>query len=161
MLDAGPQNFNQPSHILITHTHIDHCACLPLTLIGDPNGNTPNVYCVQEAGPRILKYISGMFSLNAMEDCDAEPFYNFHGLKSGMTFSLTTKNTDLQVEVFACDHPIPTISYGFAERKEKSNRNTWVWRAEKLASCERREWRSRKKSTSSVLRTFAVSQFSP
>ena len=28
MLDAGPQNFNKPTHIFITHTHIDHIACL-------------------------------------------------------------------------------------------------------------------------------------
>lgn len=35
----GPQNFNKPSNILITHTHIDHIACLPFTMIGDASGN--------------------------------------------------------------------------------------------------------------------------
>jgi ribonuclease Z len=118
MLDAGPQNFSHPSHILITHTHIDHCACLPLTLIGDETHHS-HIYAVDEAGPRILNYISGMFSVNAMEDCDASPFYTFHGLRAHSRFSLTTKKTELEIAVFECDHPIPTISYGFSERKQK------------------------------------------
>lgn len=118
MLDAGPQNFSQPSHILITHTHIDHCACLPFTSIGDEN-HKPHIHAVDIAGPRLLTYISAMFSVNAMEDCDAATFYTFHGLAKGDTFPLTTKSTDLQVEVFECDHPIPTISYGFSEKKQK------------------------------------------
>ena len=31
----------------------------------------------------------------------------------------TTQQRILQVEVFECDHPIPTISYGFSETKQK------------------------------------------
>ncbi|CAB9514392.1 Inherit from COG: Zinc phosphodiesterase [Seminavis robusta] len=118
LLDAGPQHFGNPTHILITHTHIDHCACLPFTLIGDES-HQPHIYAVAKAGPRILQYVSGMFSVNAMEDCDASPFYTFHGLEPHSQFQLTTKKTDLEIQVFECDHPIPTISYGFAEKKHK------------------------------------------
>ena len=114
--DAGPQHFSNPSHILITHTHVDHCACLPFTLIGSDN---PHIYAVAEAGPPILKYISGMFSVNAMQDCDASPFYTFVGLKPYTQFDLTIKRTELTIEVFDCDHSIPTIGYGLSEKKQK------------------------------------------
>ena len=38
MLDAGPQCFKKPKHIFITHSHGDHIANLPFTLIGDEEG---------------------------------------------------------------------------------------------------------------------------
>lgn len=60
-----------------------------------------------------------MFSVNAMEDCDASPFYSFHGLQPHTNFPLSTKGADLDIEVFECDHPIPTISYRISETKQK------------------------------------------
>ena len=60
MLDAGPQNFNKPEHILITHTHIDHLACLPLTMIGESE-TIPTIYAVSAAQQHIHNYIAAMF----------------------------------------------------------------------------------------------------
>lgn len=121
MLDAGPQNFNKPKHILITHTHIDHIACLPLSMIGDETGNHIfNIYAIDKAELYIRNYIQSMFEANAMTDTiKSGDWYKFVGKKSGDTFDINVKGTDLVVSVFECDHKIPTISYGFTETKQK------------------------------------------
>lgn len=125
MLDAGPQNFNKPKYILVTHTHIDHVACLPLTMIGDVHGDHVfEIYGPQESEKFIHDYISSMFSLNAVEQMlECRKWYNYHGLLSEgfaeQEFSISTKGTKLGVQVFKCDHRVPTIGYGISELKNK------------------------------------------
>jgi ribonuclease BN (tRNA processing enzyme) len=54
----GPQNFNKPSSIFITHTHIDHIACLPFTMIGDANSkHIFQIYAHAKAKQYIDDYI--------------------------------------------------------------------------------------------------------
>ena len=130
MLDAGPQNFNKPAHIFITHTHIDHIACLPLTMIGPLSGTASglgdetgnhifNIYSHPAAESYIHNYIKAMFEANAMVAVDVSPWYRFTGLTKADSIRLTTKKTDLQIKIFECDHKLPTISYGFSEIKPK------------------------------------------
>lgn len=120
MLDAGPQNFNKPTHIFITHTHIDHVACLPFTMIGDVEGDHIfQIYAIAKAQKYLTNYINAMFSVNAMRQVDAQRWFNYCGLNPNDKFRFTSKNTHLEVEVFECDHAIPTISYGFSEIKQK------------------------------------------
>ena len=121
MLDAGPQNFNKPSHILITHTHIDHVACLPFTMIGeDVNPGKLQVYGPTEAQNYIYKYIKTMFEVNAMvPNISAKEHYDFTGLKKDDTFNITTKGSNLEIKTFECDHAIPTVSYGISDIKLK------------------------------------------
>jgi ribonuclease Z len=118
MLDAGPQCFSQPNWVFITHTHIDHIACLPLTMIGYERGVELNICAPLKAKEYIGNYISSMFSLNAMSAINTD-WYIYHGLECGNSFRLSTKKTKLQVNVFKCDHALPTISYGFVEFKDK------------------------------------------
>ena len=54
-----------------------------------------------------------------METVDPTPFYKFVGLDHGNTFEIAANKTKLTVEVFNCDHAIPTISYGFSETRKK------------------------------------------
>lgn len=120
MLDAGPQSFNKPDNILITHSHIDHLACLPLTLIGEANSNhTFHIYGPSQAKKYIDKYIKSMFEANALVDIDEIPWYRYHGLFPQESFRITMNKTDLEIVVFECDHSIPTISYGITEIKQK------------------------------------------
>jgi len=120
MLDAGPQNFNKPTNILISHSHIDHLCCLPMTLIGDANEkHTFNIYAPSKAKEYIDKYIKSMFDVNAMADVGGIHWYKYHGLNEFDRFKLTTNKTELDIQVFQCDHSIPTISYGISEIKQK------------------------------------------
>jgi len=121
LLDAGPQNFNKPTNIFITHTHIDHVACLPFTMIGDSNGNHVfNIIAHVDAKSYLHDYIKSMFSLNAMTDVpECADWYKFHGHQEFDVFRFTLNKNIMEIKVFKCDHPIPTLSYGFSEIKQK------------------------------------------
>jgi ribonuclease Z len=122
MLDAGPQCFKKPEHIFITHSHADHIANLPFTLIGDPDGDHVfNIYGPREAEEKLKKYISSMFEANALcDDIPVSEWFNFHSLSSNMDpLDVTANKNALKVEIIKCDHGIPTLSYGFGLVKKK------------------------------------------
>ena len=122
LLDAGPQSFKKPEHIFITHSHADHIANLPFTLIGDEDeAHKFNIYCPKEAENKIKKYISSMFEANAlMDDIPIDDWFNFIGLEErNKSIDLESNKNKLLVEIIKCDHKIPTISYGFGLKKTK------------------------------------------
>lgn len=106
---------------MITHTHIDHVACLPLTMLGEIHREQIfKIYGHEEAEEYIQNYIESMFTLNAMEHRTKETsWYEYIGLKQKDILELLTKKTELEIEIFECDHSIPTISYGISEIKNK------------------------------------------
>jgi len=121
MLDAGPQCFNKPSFILISHTHIDHIACLPLTMIGDIHGtHVFQIYGPTPAKGYVERYIQSMFEVNSLEKLDAVPsWFTYNGVGKGDKFRITSNRTELDIETFDCDHPVATVSYGVSELKQK------------------------------------------
>jgi ribonuclease Z len=131
MLDAGPQCFKKPEHIFITHSHADHIANLPFTLIGEESGTHKyNIYAPQEAQDKLKKYIKSMFEANALSsDIPVEEWYNFIPLVSKyneennvtQTLDVVSNKNKLSVEIVKCDHGIPTVSYGFGLKKHKLN----------------------------------------
>jgi hypothetical protein len=62
-----------------------------------------------------------MFSVNAMQDCpECAEWYQFHSLaEDTKPFRLTMNKQELEIEVFRCDHTIPTLSFGISEVKQK------------------------------------------
>lgn len=123
MLDAGPQCFKKPEHIFITHSHADHIANLPFTLIGDEQGNHKyNIYVPKEAEDKIKRYVASMFEANALCDINISDWYNFHSISSdNESLSVVTNKNKLNIEIIKCDHSIPTVSYGFGLVKKKLN----------------------------------------
>lgn len=120
MLDAGPQNFSHPTHILVTHAHLDHIVNLPLTMIGrKTEDQIYQIYGHESLRKLIQNYIGSTFSANAGFEVDATSWYDYHGLEAGKTFDLQAKHTQLKIEVFECDHGVPTLSYGFGESRPK------------------------------------------
>jgi len=121
LLDAGPQNFNHPSTVMITHTHIDHIASLPFTMIG--HEEPLNLYGPAAAQTHVENYINSMFAVNALTPVTnsdwSQQFYQYHPLKPKDIFPITLNKNDLEIEVFECDHTIPTISYGISQIKQK------------------------------------------
>jgi ribonuclease Z len=121
MLDAGPQNFNHPDNILVTHSHVDHIALLPFTLLENtclPEHIHVNIYGPKEATDHINNYIKSMFSVNDLSNRPLN-FYTYHGLTGKEIFRTTMNKNDIEVQIFKCDHGVPTISYGLSICKQK------------------------------------------
>lgn len=122
MLDAGPQNFNKPDHIFITHTHGDHVAELPFTLIGDESGNHIfNIYGPKGSGKHVSNYIQSMFDMNIMGQVPIKTgeWYRYIEVSDPQDLHLDLKNNDIRIRVIDCDHAIPTVSYVFRTIKSK------------------------------------------
>lgn len=62
-----------------------------------------------------------MFSVNAMQDCEeCVNWYKFHPLaEDSKEFRVTLNKQELEIQVFKCDHTIPTLSFGISEVKQK------------------------------------------
>lgn len=121
MFDAGPQNFNKPSHIFITHTHGDHIANLPFTMIGDEDGkHIFNLYAPKESTEHLKKYIKALFETNASMDLpDVDKWYVLNPMMKHIAFEAVLNKNKCLIEVFDCDHSVPTVSYGISIIKNK------------------------------------------
>jgi ribonuclease Z len=120
MLDAGPQCYNQPSHIFITHTHGDHIANLPFTLIADSNvEKVVQLYGPKDAEKHVRKYISCLFEVNSMLDSDEMPdchWFDYNGYNDTTIneFRILLNKSPYLINVVECDHAIKTVSYCFS-----------------------------------------------
>lgn len=122
MLDAGPQCFSNPSHIMITHTHGDHIANLPFTLINDnPENHTFHIYAPAESEKHLRKYIHSLFETNSSMDIEnpKDKWYKFYPMIPNTSFEISMNNNPYRIEVFNCDHSVPTVSYGINTIKQK------------------------------------------
>lgn len=120
MLDAGPQCYNQPSHIFITHTHGDHIANLPFTLISDSNvEKIVQIYGPKDAEKHVRKYISCLFEVNAMLDSEEMSdghWFDYNGYNDSTIneFRVVLNKTLFLINVVECVHSIKTVSYCFS-----------------------------------------------
>lgn len=131
LLDAGPQSFRKPSGVFITHTHADHIAELPLSLIQDIDVNDENskisIYCPEEAIKYITEYIIKFHETNSVAEYDKfdvkmEKFYNFIPVTNERTTQRFIRNKQImELETVGADHSIPTVVYGFSIVKKKLN----------------------------------------
>lgn len=122
MLDAGPQNFRKTTHVFITHTHADHIAELPLSLMhaGQGDGSKITIHCPADAVRHLQTYITAFFQVNAVCDCSMNDFCRFVPLEAPkQTHRLTLKGDIIEVASVGGDHTVPTILYGFALIKQK------------------------------------------
>lgn len=124
MLDAGPQNFNHPSHIFITHSHGDHVAELPFTFFEtEPTEeNKTQLYGPPGSKQFVVNYIQSTFEMNAMKKKlpGEGSFYDYTEVIPDLTnLHLNLKNNQILIKVIKCDHSVPTVSYLFRIIKKK------------------------------------------
>ena len=130
MLDAGPQCFNCPKEIFITHCHGDHIAELPFTFFGynasseNENGekeyDVPNLYGPKGSHKFVHRYLESTFQMNMMAEIqDVNSYYNYKEVVEEDILNLNIKNNEIVVNVIKCDHSVPTVSYLFSTVKKK------------------------------------------
>lgn len=126
LLDAGPQHFSRPNIVFITHTHGDHIAELPFSMIapaGDAKLKPAMIYGPAEAQTFIEEYIDKLFTTNSMTPQlprhEIDNFYQYKGVLATNVFEIIINKEPIRVEVFSCDHRVPTVSYGFSICRQK------------------------------------------
>lgn len=120
MIDAGPQKSGNPKTILITHCHGDHIANIPFTLIRrdtDELVDKTTIFVHEKSTKRLNDYINSMFSANYSVDFK-ECVANYVNVIGGMNFDYSTNRTNINIEVFACTHDVPTVAYGISTIKK-------------------------------------------
>lgn len=119
-LDAGSQFNKRPDHVFVTHTHLDHILSLPMSMMGLRGlKHTHNIYAADSAIKGLEGFVKVSFATNSMCDRDYSERWKFHGLIKGEKIPIKMSHDSMVVEVFECDHGIPTISYGFSNVKDK------------------------------------------
>lgn len=122
MLDAGPQSFKKPDHIFITHSHGDHIASLPFTMIHDKNMEKITLYCPAEAEIELKKYIMQLHNTNSLKDTSAvsSSYYNLVPINQDHSTMRVMINKQLmEIETVGADHSVPIVIYGFSLVKDK------------------------------------------
>lgn len=120
LLDAGHQNFNRVTDIFITHCHADHIASLPLIILENINNKlTTSIYCNSVSQIFLENMIDSFLMCNYSSNKIPKNYYNFIPLNPIETLSIKLNGQNLIVKSFFSDHRVPTLSYGFIEKKNK------------------------------------------
>ncbi len=116
-LDAGfrPTSNKIPSLVFITHTHADH-----VRICGDYSIESNNIrYLVhQDSLPFLKKFIVTSAQMNKNKYI-SDKYFNLIGLNKNDQINLKLNNNNYIIKTFDCNHNIPTLAYGFIEKRKK------------------------------------------
>lgn len=120
LLDSGYHNFNNVTEIFITHQHADHIASLPLNILENIHHKiVTNIYCPNDCLKFIENMVEAFLACNFNNYSLPKKLYNFYPMCTKYKLSKNFNNTELCIETFESDHSVPTLSYGFIEKKKK------------------------------------------
>lgn len=119
-LDAGVPCNQATSFHFITHGHLDHCGCLPNSLFEISPKGQPVIVVPNPIKELMKNYIHNTFVLTKNNpNTTIHNKYKLIGAKAGESFTLKVKNMNWKIEVFKCNHTVPTSGYGFVEIRNK------------------------------------------
>ena len=119
LLDAGHQCFNKIQDIFITHTHADHIASLPLMVLENiSNKLVTKIYCPSSSKVFLINMLESFLACNYNNGYLPKKYYEIIGVDNSFTMDLKLNGKAITVEFFNSDHTVPTLSYGFIEKKK-------------------------------------------
>jgi len=120
LLDAGHQNFNRITDIFITHCHADHIASLPLIILENINNKfLTKIYCHESSISTLENMVDTFLICNYYSCKIPKRYYNFIPIKEFDTIELKLNSQNLSIKSFKSDHVVPTLSFGFIEKRKK------------------------------------------
>lgn len=125
MLDAGLSANLSAEVICVTHCHSDHCANLPYHLYSIAEGKKVPVLTPAASYTRILGYIKAAFAMSLDNDNDEEvmqhisSFVDVIPTHPGRMDLEHLPGKSITVEVIPCFHTVPSIGFGFIEKRKK------------------------------------------
>ena len=98
-------------HVFITHSHLDHIACLPL-LLDATLGSRENPVTVHASAATIAILQKHIFNWQILPDFSVIPsaeagFLRYSPLEVGETYSLG----DMSITALAAEHTVPAVAY--------------------------------------------------
>lgn len=121
--DGGPPLSKSIRNFFITHTHADHIASLPFTVISELSNTNPLskkepfiIYCPERDKQLLESYIRSLISLNCsrhFSEASLTHLYRIVGVNPDDKFEVILNKQLTQIEVFRCFHgKKPTVGYG-------------------------------------------------
>lgn len=121
LVDAGTgvgdltlQEMRAIDHVLLTHSHLDHIAALPLMIdtIGARRGQPLQVHALPATIDALKTHVFNdiIWPDFSQIPTPASPFVHFHPLETGQSLALAGK----QVEVLPAMHSVPAVGYAVA-----------------------------------------------
>jgi ribonuclease Z len=118
-LDCGVPNDHTPEHIFITHGHLDHCNCVPSTIM-DTGKVCPNIYAHKFFSENLKNFIHYAYVLSKNNpNPKIHHKYTLNSLDYDDEIFITVCKRKWKVKVIKCFHNVPCVGYGFYECRTK------------------------------------------
>lgn len=116
--DAGLQSYKKGLLVLLTHGHADHSASLSLMDI--EFRSTPiQIMVPEEVKEQATSYIDSLYRLNDATTNLSKYNMNLTPVNHGDKFIVELKSRPYEIQIFKCNHNVPTVGYGISEVKNK------------------------------------------
>ena len=121
LLDCGIKCKYLPDFIFITHSHSDHCHELPTLFMNGRNSNKRmQVYIPNKVKGLMRNFIDSTYKLSTAKNfTNIHSRYDLHGVEVNDNINLKIKNKDYVIEILECNHSVPTVGYGFTQKRQK------------------------------------------
>lgn len=120
--DLTPDEMRAVDHVLLTHSHLDHVAALPLMMdtIAGQRSTPVHIHALPETIAALKRHIFNnvIWPDFSVIPSERDPFIRFHALQQGQTLQLAGK----EVLVLPAVHTVPAVGYAV-----RANQDAGYW----------------------------------